>query len=55
MGIQVGVEVRVYRFRVYVIIEGIDVLDLMLDVLRKLMVRVGYDPIILSDAFSLFY
>jgi hypothetical protein len=55
MGIQVEVEGKVYRFRSYVIDAGIDVLDLMLDVLRMLRVRVGYDPIILSDAFSLFY
>jgi hypothetical protein len=50
----VEVEGKVFRCRLYVIDGGIDVLDLMLDVLM-LRVRVGYDPIILLDAFSLFY
>jgi len=48
--------VKVFRsreFRGYVIDGEIVVLDLMLDVWR-LRVRVGYDPIILWGAFSLF-
>jgi len=48
MGIRVEGEEREYRSREFGRVGGIDVLDLMLDVLRK-RVRVGsgYDPIIL--------
>jgi hypothetical protein len=52
MEIQEEVVRWVFRFREFGIDGGIDVLDLMLDVLRK-RVRVGYEPIILLDAFSL--
>jgi len=46
MGIRVEVGEREYRFRVFGRVGGIDVLDLMLDVLRR-RVRVGsgYGPI----------
>jgi hypothetical protein len=46
MGIRVEVVRWVFRFREFGRDGEIDVLDLMLDVLRK-KVRVGYDPIIL--------
>jgi hypothetical protein len=46
MEIQEEVGGTVCRFRGFGRDGGIDVLDLMLDVLRK-RVRVGYDPIIL--------